>query len=212
MEPHKGKYMKKIKNIPAKTLNQLNKLTLRGAELDTQKNKEIADAQKFYGIGDNHFNYDFDNFTDNDREFDITVDEIYARYEHAYQTIQAKWMALFLIATNIARRGKPLHPDTAKKKLQKYRDNGKKISYILDTPVCPMVLNSGPFLARELYKTYGVVLMDEYLAKHVTEGIYFYSYLPWPAAKKLRHYKNFLKKFHKSVLESKRSQWEYEPF
>ncbi|MBO7066783.1 MAG: hypothetical protein J6W40_04140 [Alphaproteobacteria bacterium] len=160
-----------MRNISPEVLEQLNKLTQQRNELDVQRDKEIAAAQQSYGIGDEHYDYNYSRFTDNDQEFDETVAEIYAKYDRAYQIVQAKWAALFLIATNIARRGKPLRSNTAKRKLKKYGDDGKTIIGMIDKPVYSMILNSEPFLADELYQEYEVVLKNRYYAKAVREKI-----------------------------------------
>lgn len=203
-----------MKKIPQKTLNRLDKLKAQTDVLNRDFQNDIWALQKKYNITDKHFDYDYDNWVQNDYDFQDDFAELYHEHDRKYQMALAQWAALFLIATNIARRGKPLHPDVAIQKLSKMGNSRTTmtITDMIDMPVLrPMVGDSEPFLANELYYTYGVVLMDSYLANRVKQKITHYSAIPWQQ-KKAQHYKNFLKKFHKSVLAPKFDQREYEPF
>jgi hypothetical protein len=194
-----------MKKTSQKNLNRLTKLQEMHNALCEKYDKNIYELQQKYNISDKHFDYKFSEWTKNDNIFDDAVEEVYSGYEKSQQIIRAKWAARFLIITNIARRGKLLHPDTAVRKLKKYGDNGKYVIDMIGTPVLPMVFNSEPYLARELYNSFHVTLMDTSLLQYLLTKIRNLEYI-FPdddeyRKKQIKHYKNFIKKFHKSVIE-----------
>ena len=183
-----------MKKIPQKNLNSLMKLQKMQNTLAETYEKNFAELQQKYNILDDHFDYKFEEWTENDYNFADASAELHAKYTHTERLICAKWAAKFLIATNIARRGKLLHPDVAIRKLGEYGNEGKRIIDMIKTPVLPMVLNSEPYLARELYKSYDVMLLDKNMYAKL------YDYINYYPNRKSDKYKNLLKKFHKNVI------------
>lgn len=191
------------KKISQKDLNRLTELQELKQALVKEYDKCYADLQQKYNISVNLF--DYEDWTENDANFANDSEELYAKYEKQQRIIDAKWAAKFLIATNIARRGKLLHPDTAIKKLQKYGEDGKNVIDVINTPVLPMVFNSEPYLAHELRTSFHVTLMDTSLLQYLLTKIRNLEYI-FPdddecKKKHIQHYKNFVKKFHKSVVK-----------
>ena len=194
-----------MKKISQKKLNRLSELQELKKALVKEYEKSNAKLLQKYSISDDHFDYDYEKWTEDDYNFSDAYEELYAEHEHAQQIIDAKIAARFLIAKNIARRGKLLHPDTAVRKLKKYGDNGKYVIDMIGTPVLPMVFNSEPYLARELYNSFHVTLMDTSLLQYLLTKIRNLEYI-FPdddeyRKKQIKHYKSFVKKFHKSVIE-----------
>ena len=204
------------KPIPQKTLRRMAELQEMHNALTEKYKKNIYELQQKYNISDSHFDYKFEKWKENDHNFADAAEELYAEYEKPLQIILAKWAARFLIVTNIARKGKLLHPDTAVRKLKKYGDNGKYVIDMIKKPVFPIVFNSEPYLARELYNSFHVTLMDTSLLQHLLTKIRNIEHI-FPdddeyRKKQIQHYKNFIKKFHKSVIEYQKNTLSHEPF
>ena len=166
--------------------------------------KQVCKLEKEYKITSDHYNYDYDSWTKNDRNFDYEIGVLYTEYENKQNIICAKRMARFLIATNIARRGKLLHLDNAIRELQKYGPDGEEIIQALETPIMPMVLNSQSYLAQELHCSYHVTLMDNNLLNYCINMIKMYQNCGKYGEKGRKHYENFVKKFHKKYTDNYR--------
>ena len=198
----------------AKKFLDINSLKKQISSLDNECGERIYKLQEEYSpyIDDFEF-YDDLNAKFSDIQLNYINDEyeILTDIEKRQHIICAKWAAKFLIATNIARRGKLLHPDTAIRKLYKY--NNSNIKYILDTltlPVLPFVLDSEPYLSRELYQKYNVLLLNKNLYMNLKQYIKLY-----PEDRKSKQYANLLKKFHKNVIQFQNTlsqQNVYKPF
>lgn len=198
-----------MKKISQKKFKNLESLESRLKKLERDYATLFVNCMDVYEISDEHFDYDYDNWTEDDYEFAEEFAELHAELESKSHIISAKWAADFLVVANIARRGKLLHPDSAKRKLQKYGANGQKVIYMIDKPVVPCVINAEPYLARELYHKYNITLMDKNLAdwteSKITELANYANPKYSPRAyKKLQQLKNFSKKFHKSVISKQK--------
>lgn len=192
-----------MKKIPPKKLNRISKWKQQVEELEKKHSDTVRELEKAYDIDDDHYDKDLRDYTDNDHEFSFEVALKYADFDKQRQIINAKWAACFLIATNIARRGKLLHPEVAKKKLQKHGRDGQIISNMLDQVYCPQVINAVPYLARELYRSYHIIVMAEYVYDYHQKMINHYSGLIYGEAK-AQHYKNFARKFHEANIRQSR--------
>lgn len=114
--------------------------------------------QHLYGITDAHFDYDYDNWTDNDYEYDNELAKLYHDYDYGANKLNAKKAAAMLIGYNIARRGKLLHESAVLKKVEKLGPDGEFIRHQM-THICNPMIFSFPHLHMELGK-YGVTLLD----------------------------------------------------
>ena len=186
-----------MKKIPQKKLRRINALQNQIGALGDEYTMRVGVLKKKYKIDD----IDLDQKTyagtdcdelDNYYDFLEEQSEVLADIDYRQHILEAKWMATFLIATNIARRGKYLHPKVAIRKLKKHKDkNSEHIITKIEMPVLPMVLNSEPYLAHELYKSYDVMLLDKNMYAKLCDYINYYP------GQKSDKYKNLLKKFHK---------------
>ena len=129
------------------------------------------------------------------------------KYLALLKPISAEYVADFLIANNIARRGKLLHPDTAIKKLYKMQQKGSIHAYIAETDIInsttPSLSYSAvaePNLHYYLHKYYGVTLMDYTMYQYCTKQI------------NLHKHENLVKKFHAAVINNKIQQLDNRPF
>lgn len=123
--------------------------------------------------------------------------EIITKFVSVCNRFMAENDAEYLIANNIARRGKPLHPDTAIKKLDK--TPGTLRAWCIKQSIMDIVndkLHPGYDLGECLKRKFGVTLMDKNAYENCQEMINVCK----GADKKLQHYENFAKKFHKSVI------------
>lgn len=127
------------------------------------------------------------------------------KHAPALDANHAEYVAEYLIANNIARRGEPLHCSTAIKQMTKrYKKDTRCIGmffYQRDIVGCKIMdlsfnKNSEHNLAYFLHHKYGVLLLNgntyDYCQKKIAE------YGAWGNAckKELQHYKNLLKKFY----------------
>ena len=132
-------------------------------------------------------------------------ENVFNKYSPAFDEIHGEYVAEYLIANNIARRGEPLHCSTALKKMKKfYRKNTKRHLMFFcqrDVTECKITdlsfsKNSEHNLAYFLHHKYGVLLLNgstyDYCQKKIAE---YSAYSNW-YGKELQHYKNLLKKFY----------------
>lgn len=129
------------------------------------------------------------------------------KFNQGAKTLLAESDAIFLIANNIARRGQPLHPDTAEKKLQKMRGSAKAIiiKYTIANGAVANLSKSRTVehdLCYFLRKNYGVTIMNVAAYKYCQDMISKYREMGDAGQQKLQHYENFAKKFHKSVINA----------
>lgn len=109
------------------------------------------------------------------------IEQIMKTFTNKCEPFFAESHADFLIANHIARRGKPLHSDTALKKLAK--------------------MSSSASIEHNLYYflrvKYGVTLMNANTYNDVVENIRKYDL----DERKLKHWQNFANKFHTAVIK-----------
>lgn len=203
-----------MKKIPQKKLNQIKKLENQQEKLTKEYLADTAVLEKTFGIEDSHYNIEQEKWTDNEHEFEFERSIKYANYDRESNIIQAKKAACFLVATNIARRGKLLHPEVAKKKLKKYGKDVQFIVNMIDEQYYIPQIGALPYLARELYRSYHITLMGESMYNYCQNMIDRYSMLLY-GEEKLQHYKNFAKKFHEANIRKScllRQKLEERPF
>ena len=133
-------------------------------------------------------------------ESDTEIERILKEFVNTCKPFFAEIHADFLIANNIARRGKPLHPDTALKKLAKMRGSmmAKTVEWDINSSVV-VDLSSSESIEHNLYYflriKYGVTLMGtntyNYCMKKIKEC---------QKERQLKHWQNFAKKFHATVI------------
>ena len=152
-------------------------------------------------------------------QFKTECAEIVAKYDVILSRLGAEYTAMFLIANNIAHRGKLLHPDTAIKKLYKMQQNGSIYACIAEThitnsttPSLSYSAVSQPNLHYYLHKYYGVTLMDYTMYQYCTKQINLHKQYGKYGAKDLQHYENLVKKFHAAVINNKIQQLDNRPF
>ncbi len=152
-------------------------------------------------------------------QFKTECAEIIAKHDIVLSRLGAEYTAMFLIANNIARRGKLLHPDTAIKKLYKMQQNGSIYACIAEThitnsttPSLSYSAVSQPNLHYYLHKYYGVTLMDYTMYQYCTKQINLHKQLGKYGTKDLQHYENLVKKFHAAVINNKIQQLDNRPF
>ena len=128
----------------------------------------------------------------------------------ALQRLSSEKMAIFLIANNIARRGKLLHASTAIKKLEKMQCHGSILALLAIMDIKTSKITNLTFAEYEpieknlhyfLYKKYGVMLLNASAYDCCTKQIDKYKSWGKYGADKLHHYENFAKKFYKSDIQ-----------
>ena len=134
-------------------------------------------------------------------EFTKTYDSI----KPSLQRLSSEEVAIFLIANNIAQRGKPLHASTAIKKLEKMRYQGSMQAFLAESYIEVSDIKNLTFSEDEhhkynlhyfLYKKYGVMLLNASTYDCCAQMIEKYKTWGKAGADKLRHYENFAKKFY----------------
>ncbi len=149
-------------------------------------------------------------------QFKTDCAEIVAKYDVVLSRLGAEYTAMFLIANNIARRGKLLHPDTAIKKLYKMQQKGSIQAYthIINSTIPSLSYSavSQPNLHYYLHKYYGVTLMDYTMYQYCMEQINLHKQRGKYGTKDLQHYENLVKKFHAAVINNKIQQLDNRPF
>ena len=152
-------------------------------------------------------------------QFKTKCAEIIAKHDIVLSRLGAEYTAMFLIANNIAHRGKLLHPDTAIKKLYKMQQKGSIYACLAEscitnstTPLLSYSAIAKPNLHYYLHKYYGVTLMDYTMYQYCMEQINLHKQRGKYGAKDLQHYENLVKKFHAAVINNKIQQLDNRPF
>ena len=145
--------------------------------------------------------------------------EIVAKYDVVLSRLGAEYTAMFLIANNIARRGKLLHSDTAIKKLHKMQQSGSIYACIAEshiinstTPLRSYSAIAKPNLHYYLHKYYNVILMDYTMYQYCMKQINFHKHRGKYGTKDLQRYENLAKKFHAAVINNTIQQLDDRPF
>ena len=182
----------------------------------TIKSKHTIGMEKLVEIMEQYKNamlMEFDAFRQNHNlstpEYNEQLIKTLAPFSEKISELSAKLGAAYLVANNIAHRGKRLHVDTAMKKLSKMNHYSNVQSAVTQMHIqeCNSLrLSHANDLTRDiryfLLTDHGVTLMDEtaYLQCMVMidKLRYSESYNP----KKLQRYQNFAKKFHATVIKN----------
>lgn len=149
--------------------------------------------------------------TPEEEAFNAEFYKIFNKYKPANNANHGEFVAEFLIANNVARRGKILHGSTAINTLENmYRKTYsiRAMMYQNDISDCKITdLSFEPKkcehnLAYFLHHKYGVLLLNQHTYNHITEQISKCS--PKVAYKKeIQHYQNLLKKFYAADINPK---------
>lgn len=141
---------------------------------------------------------------------DKDKEKVCKEYSADFAVLHAKMMAAFLVANNIARRGKPLHPDTALAKLSAHQFKDSSRALIIKLDMGKSVVTDWPLNKKSeqnlhyfLYNDFDVTLMDKSVydcCMKKIEGYEYRHYLSKNEERDLHRYKNFIKKFHKNVI------------
>ena len=190
---NKGYDMKRSKISP-KHLARLEQFNQDIENLEQARIERAEEREQKYNLSDAYLDGEITGWTEADWNCEHDNEEDMYYTERQQEIILAKWAALFLVATHIARRGKILHADTAAKKLKQYGKDGEKIIDILNTPVVQQIANSEPFLARALHKYYGITLMDRNLYDYLNHLVNFAD------GKRLQKSHALLNQFHKKFV------------
>ena len=197
------------KNIKCKHTKSMDKLSDQGRQAGREICEKITQIQIQY-----------DNEDDRTKAFEQMMQE----RKPIDDERNAKYTAMYLIANNIARRGKPLHADVAFKKLKTLQHRGsiKALTAQWDLESTGKNHITGYSLVKRdvryfLWNMFNVVLMDhamyDYCLKEIQNRTHLFSekYSSRFERKQLQRYQNFIKKFHKSVIEYQNTL-SHEPF
>lgn len=136
------------------------------------------------------------------------IEEIMKTFAKKCKPLFAESHADFLIANNIARRGKPLHANIALMKLAKMRMRGsmlaKTAEWAIEESIFPdlsLFETHEQNLHYFLKTKYGVTFMDKTAYSYCQSMINMYSQPAFYNERKLKHWQNFAKKFHASIIK-----------
>lgn len=145
----KPRFLKQIQRIDAQIASAHH-------DFDFHKSK----LQQMFGITDAHFDYDYDNWTDDDLNYDEAISELGYEYEYDFRRLNAQKATILLFAYNIARRGKRLHESVVLKKTRKLGADGEFIRKQMQDFCAPqMLLCAQPHLHAALHRN-KVLLLD----------------------------------------------------
>ena len=162
MNKSKNKESKGYCSMKDEYKQKLNKIDSDIKKLDVEysiKENALYDTYSVSGIFDV---FDDDCILDEGSDYQEALEELCFWYQSTRNELAAKYVALYLIATHIARRGHILHGDTAIKKLKKRGVNGKRIIDAINSFNKPT-----DFLHMELKKKYKVQLLTEREARYL---------------------------------------------
>lgn len=132
-------------------------------------------------------------------------ENVFHKYQPAFNTNTGEFIAEYLVANNIAQRGKPLHCSTAIKKMNKsYKKDTRRFNmyfyqrYIIDCKITDLSFpeTSEKNLAYFLHHKYGVLLLNGSAYDLCQKRVEKYSAYGDFYKKELQHYQNLLKKFY----------------
>lgn len=187
---------------------RLAKIEAKIKSLQAQETAEQVTLEQYYNFGFWDF-FDWNHMYSDEKVSNYlhSKEEIRLRYENDINIVSAEWAALFLIATNIAHKNRPLHGDTATRKLKKHGKNGEKVIIQIEKSCyLPMLINGRAYLHSALYKKYGVKLLDENHARYLISQIknveqYIAKTQDKSLQKQLDKYTKELNMFHKSIRD-----------
>lgn len=145
-----------------------------------------------------------------EEKFNKEFHQIFQKYKTQLNSLNAESSAIFLIKNNIARRGKPLHADTAIKKLEKMQKHGSIKAALLKQEIENSKFQedlSFPAQAEHnlhyyLYINYGVTLLNASTYKYCQSKITTYKSFGKYGEPELSHWQNFAKKFHAAIINA----------
>jgi hypothetical protein len=145
-----------------------------------------------------------------EEKFNKEFHQIFNKYKKKLNELNAESSAIFLIKNNIARRGKPLHADTAIKKLERMQKRGSIKAALLKQEIENSKFQedlSFPAQAEHnlhyyLYINYGVTLLNASTYKYCQSKITTYKSFGKYGEPELSHWQNFAKKFHAAVINA----------
>ena len=155
-----------------------------------------------------------------EEKFNEEFHQIFNKYKKKLNELNAESSAIFLIKNNIARRGKPLHADTAIKKLEKMQKRGSIKAAVLKQEIENSKFQEDLSFPSQvehnlhyyLHKYYNVTLMDYTMYQYCMKQINLHKQRGKYGAKDLQHYENLVKKFHAAVINNKIQQLDDRPF
>lgn len=156
--------IKTMKTLKPELQNKVSKIDFEIQNLQQSYDIKNENLKQQMGITDSYFDCNFDKWTDNDWNYSLIMEQELADTDYKINRLNAKKAAILLIGLHIARRGKPLHQNTAFKKLEKLGETGNWLkSQIENSYSLHGVINAHAYLHSELKRTYNVILLDENL-------------------------------------------------
>lgn len=191
---------------------QIQKIDYAIGKIEQDYKLADAELQKKFGIKDQHFDYNYESWTDADWEYQEHHAEIYYKMQTQTDTLNAKKAVKMLLGYNIAHRGKPLHECAILKKLKKLNSAESDFirSQMEQSVSFNMILGQDAHLHQELYK-YGITLFDfnHYLMLQRKQAEIEIRKKPSPAKRKaLERNSNKLKFFRSGIHKKYQSLFE----
>ena len=145
-----------------------------------------------------------------EEKFNEEFHQIFNKYKKKLNELNAESSAIFLIKNNIARRGKPLHADTAIKKLEKMQKRGSIKAAVLKQEIENSKFQEDLSFPSQvehnlhyyLYMKYGVTLLNASTYQYCQSKITTYKSFGKYGEPELSHWQNFAKKFHAAVINA----------
>lgn len=145
-----------------------------------------------------------------EEKFNKEFHQIFNKYKKKLNEMSAESDAIFLIENNIARRGKPLHADTAIKKLERMQKRGSIKATLLKQEIERSKFQEDLSFPSQvehnlhyyLYMKYGVTLLNASTYQYCQSKITTYKSFGKYGEPELNHWQNFAKKFHAAVINA----------
>lgn len=146
-----------------------------------------------------------------EEKFNKEFHQIFNKYKKKLNELSAESDAIFLIENNIARRGKPLHADTAIKKLERMQKRGSIKATLLKQQIENSKFQEDLSFPSQvehnlhyyLYMKYGVTLLNASTYQYCQSKITTYKSFGKYGEPELSHWQNFAKKFHAADINPK---------
>ncbi len=156
------------------------------------------------------FRKDGEPISPEEEKFNEEFHQIFNKYKKKLNELNAESSAIFLIKNNIARRGKPLHADTAIKKLEKMQKRGSIKAAVLKQEIENSKFQEDLSFTSQvehnlhyyLYMKYGVILLNASTYKYCQDQVNVYKSFGKYSNPELRHWQNFAKKFHAAIINA----------
>jgi len=197
-DPYRYKYMNVLYSWGEGRRYYKEKSTKRMDVLSDQEQKVIADQIA-------EANSIKQQISDQDA-YNAEAVRIVKKYTSILKPLSAEYVAEFLIANNIARRGEVLHGSNAMNTLKKMHKKTRSLCactyqwHIRDCKITDLSFapDSEHDLAYFLHHKYGVLLLNQHTYNHIWDKIK--TSKNW---KQESHYKNLLKKFYAADINPK---------